>query len=501
MRSALPSLPSRAHAAALSAFALSGALAFVAPWLAVFPLAAFVLACAVAPYFPTWSFFLPTATRGSRARPEVALTFDDGPDPRTLRPLLELLAREKVTATFYVVGRRAAAEPGLLREAISGGHEIGNHSQTHDPLLMLRSIPRLQREVQECQDVLAEVGVEPLTFRPPVGITNPRLLPVLERLRLRCVAFSCRPLDFGNRRMEKLGERVLRRVRAGDIVLLHDSLPPEVAVTSWLDEVAAILAGLRARGLSIVPLSKLLGAPVMLRVEAPGMGAPAETVGNPTPSAERADADASSLLRALFTAAQAIFAVGYPFLVLGSVTWLGARHAALLLLALLALTRARSLGRDLARARGLLGLWLAVAALLVVSALLDDTRYMLAYPTLVNAAFLAQFAWSLYRGPSTAERFARMEVPDLTADEVHYCRSVTGIWCAFFVLNGAAAAALAVAAPRSWWAYYTGGVSYALVGILFAAEYLVRKARFGRYGRGPVDRVLARVLGNAGVAR
>ena len=81
---------------------------------------------------------------------------------------------------------------------------------------------------------------------------------------------------------------------------------------------------------------------------------------------------------------------------------------------------------------------------------------------------------------------------------MRYCRSVTLVWCAFFVVNGAAAALLAAFAPRGWWAGYTGVVSYVLVGALFAAEYVVRKARFGRFGRGPVDRLLAHVPPEAG---
>jgi peptidoglycan/xylan/chitin deacetylase (PgdA/CDA1 family) len=172
-----------------------------------------------------------------------------------------------------VVGCRAAAHQELVREILARGHEIGNHSQSHDPFVMLKSVKRLRREVAECQDVLAGLGVTPLVFRPPVGITNPRLLVVLGTLGLACVTFSCRPLDFGNRRRRGLRERVLGRVRAGDIVLLHDTLPTTVAVPTWLGEVGAILAGLRDKGLRVVPLSVLLGMEVTRKAPPPGVEA------------------------------------------------------------------------------------------------------------------------------------------------------------------------------------------------------------------------------------
>ncbi len=191
-----------------------------------------------------------------------------------------------------------------------------------------------------------------------------------------------------------------------------------------------------------------------------------------------------------------VFTLAYPLLVAASVAFLGARTAALVLLGVHLLARARTLRRDLVKARGLLVLAASVAVLLAVGAILDDPRFLLAYPSLVNAALLVHFAWSLRTVP-IAERFARMEAADpseLDAAALRYCRRVTVVWCAFFVVNGAIATALAVWAPRSVWAIYTGGISYALVGVVFGVEYVIRRARFGRFGPGLVDRGLARLL-------
>jgi uncharacterized membrane protein len=189
--------------------------------------------------------------------------------------------------------------------------------------------------------------------------------------------------------------------------------------------------------------------------------------------------------------ARAAFLVTYPLAVAVGVPLLGTRGAAaLMLLFLLTVSgRLRALGS---------GLFATLALLLGAAALLDDPGFMLAYPTAVNVVLLVQFAWSLRTPLPMVERFARMQVTDLRPAEVRYCRAVTQVWIAFFALNGAVAALLALRAPRAWWALYTGAISYGLVGALFAVEYIVRKARFGRFGRNPFDRVLARAIGHAG---
>jgi peptidoglycan/xylan/chitin deacetylase (PgdA/CDA1 family) len=252
----------------------------LAPRWAALPLVAYLALLLAAPYFPGWSFYLPVATRGARGGDAVALTFDDGPDPRAHAPLLALLAEAGAPSTFFVVGEKAAAHPGALRAAAAAGHELANHSHTHDPFLALRRVARVRAEVERCQAAVAAVAPRPRFFRPPVGITSPQLRAPLEEQGLACVAWSCRPLDFGNRRLRGLSRRVLRRVRGGDVILLHDALPSGDALAPWLAEVGAVLAGLQARGLRVVPLGELLGGEVSgPRVAGPGglaRGSPGE---------------------------------------------------------------------------------------------------------------------------------------------------------------------------------------------------------------------------------
>ena len=266
---------SPAHFAGLTAFLLSAILLFVEPRTAPLPLLAFLLACAVAPFFPRVSFYLPIIGRGKPGEKGVALTFDDGPDPEVTPLLLDLLDRHSVSATFFVTGERAARHPFLLRDILSRGHTIGNHSYHHFPFLMLKGMRTLRREIESTQSVLAGFGVVPLAFRPPVGITNPCLRRVLLEHGMYCVNYSCRAVDIGNRRIGRLSETVLKAVSPGDIVALHDIAPRNAGTERLIAGFDALLRGLKEKGLEVVPLGRLIGKEIMRKEGSPGEAHPA----------------------------------------------------------------------------------------------------------------------------------------------------------------------------------------------------------------------------------
>lgn len=223
----------------------------------------FLLCCSLAPFFPQRSFFVPVIARGCRLHRSIALTFDDGPSSKSTSFILDLLARFNVKATFFLIGERIDQSPDIVKRIIREGHLIGNHSWEHDNLLMFRSIGRLTVDLKKTQSVLATYGVRPLTFRPPVGITSPRLASVLKILGMFTVNFSCRAFDRGNRRLDNLSQSILSTVQSGDIVLLHDSLPcTEDTRQQWKDELEHLLSELTTQ-FQIVPLDVLIGQPVM----------------------------------------------------------------------------------------------------------------------------------------------------------------------------------------------------------------------------------------------
>jgi peptidoglycan/xylan/chitin deacetylase (PgdA/CDA1 family)/SAM-dependent methyltransferase len=266
---------SPAHFAGFAAFLLYAILLFVDLRTAPLPLLAFLLACAVAPFLPRFGFFLPIVGRGKPGEKGVALTFDDGPDPEVTPLLLELLDLHTVPATFFVTGERAARHPSILRDILSRGHAIGNHSYHHFPFLMLKGIRTLRREIESTQSCLAGFGILPLAFRPPAGITNPLLRRVLIEQGMYCVNYSCRAVDIGNRRIGRLSETVLKAVSPGDIVALHDIAPRHAGTERLLAEFDALLRGLKEKRLEIVPLDRLIGREVMRRGGAPGEAHPA----------------------------------------------------------------------------------------------------------------------------------------------------------------------------------------------------------------------------------
>jgi len=238
-------------------------LAFFSPALAIAPLAFFLLLCLAAPFFPAFAFFLPVISQGNPDGNRVALTFDDGPWPASTPILLELLARHQLRATFFVVGQQAAQFPELIEAILAQGHSIGNHSLRHDPFLMLRPPAHLQGDIHATQEILKKFGIRPRVFRPPAGITNPVLGRVLARENLIAVGYSCRAFDRGNRNVRNLAGKILRQLKPGGIVMLHD-LPPqqETMYGCWQKELDRLFSVLQHSG-RVVALEEILRQPVM----------------------------------------------------------------------------------------------------------------------------------------------------------------------------------------------------------------------------------------------
>jgi peptidoglycan/xylan/chitin deacetylase (PgdA/CDA1 family) len=245
------------------AWVAAALLALADARLAALPLGAFAAACLAAVLTPSSRFFLPVVSRGSGDRRAVALTFDDGPDPLTTPALLKLLRAHRAVATFFVTGGGVARHPELVAAMVADGHGIGNHSFRHDPLGAFRSARTTAAEIEATQRALKPLGVEPLAYRPPMGITTPRLRRALAGSGMFVVNFSRRAWDGGNRRIGKLAGRILKRVRPGDIVLLHERLPDPARLADWEREIDLILKGLAENGLAVVPLAELIGREVM----------------------------------------------------------------------------------------------------------------------------------------------------------------------------------------------------------------------------------------------
>ena len=162
----------------------------------------------------------------------------------------------------------------------------------------------------------------------------------------------------------------------------------------------------------------------------------------------------------------------FPFLALFLAHPLGPTVVVLALVAVLVLRAVTGLGRG--QPQALTWAALAAACLLGVGSLINADLAMRTYPVLMSVAMLAAFALSLARPPSMIERFARVLEPDLPEAGVRYTRTVTWVWCGFFVVNAVVALWTALAASLETWALYNGLISYALMGLLLGGEFLVR---------------------------
>jgi peptidoglycan/xylan/chitin deacetylase (PgdA/CDA1 family) len=237
---------------------------FFYPYLAAAIASFYIVLCLAASFFPGTNFLGPVINRGRTGQRVVALTFDDGPAVPGTRQILDLLDKYSAPATFFVVGVNAGCHPEIIKEIIARGHTVGNHSFHHDPFLMLKGSKTIYREIIMAQETLRKIGVNTMAFRPPVGIVNPQLAPLLEKAGMHCITFSCRAVDAGNRRVKNISRKILKKVRSDDIILLHDTSPRrkedgEILLT----EIESVLAGLVAKGLKVVPLSVLTGKEIM----------------------------------------------------------------------------------------------------------------------------------------------------------------------------------------------------------------------------------------------
>ena len=254
--------------AGLGSCLLAVILAIADGWLAVVPPAGFLLLCLAAPFFPRSRFYLPVISRGTTGENAVAITFDDGPDPLTTPHLLTLLEKYQINATFFMTGEKAARHPELVEQLVSGGHLVGNHSYNHSYGVLFRAVRSIVEDIQAAQGVFNNLGIKPLAYRPPAGLTSPGLKSALIKTGLYAVNFSCRALDGGNRRIGNMAGKILNRLQPDDIILLHDLRPPdERLIPDWLNEIECLLKGINKKGFTVLPLSELINRPVMMSAD------------------------------------------------------------------------------------------------------------------------------------------------------------------------------------------------------------------------------------------
>jgi peptidoglycan/xylan/chitin deacetylase (PgdA/CDA1 family) len=202
----------------------------------------------------------------------VALTYDDGPNPPHTQALLEMLAQHGVTATFFLKGRNVEAFPESVQAVAQAGHEIGNHSYSHRPMLSL-SQSAMREELVRTSDLIENLlGQRPVLFRPPYGLQGPGLKMALDELGMPSILMSSNGTDWEETDPELIANKILESIAPGDIILLHDGhgdVDEPAAQQSRAPSVAAtgiVIEELKARGYRFVTVSELIALDAFLPI-------------------------------------------------------------------------------------------------------------------------------------------------------------------------------------------------------------------------------------------
>lgn len=193
-------------------------------------------------------------------RPRLALTFDDGPDPRFTPAISSLLAGRGHRATFFVLGEHVRAHPRVVTQLAADGHEVASHGDAHG-LLAFSSPSALRRQLRTAERAIEDIlGTPPASlFRAPHGVRSPWLVSVARRCGYEVCGWDGRVFDTSSPGIEKIVARVYRLLRPGAVVLLHDGDGSGRAASrqETLAALRPILDELDRRGLRSVPVSEL----------------------------------------------------------------------------------------------------------------------------------------------------------------------------------------------------------------------------------------------------
>lgn len=200
--------------------------------------------------------------RGPGTENKIALTFDDGPDPRFTPQVLDILKQYNVPATFFVMGARAEAASYLTKRMINEGHIIGNHTYWHPDLVKKADIATLRREVIQTEDKLANlIGYRTKLFRAPYGFLYNELVETLGELNYSVVGWSVDSLDWREQPASEIAYTVLNNVHPGAIILMHDGGEWDADRTNTIQSLHQIIPTLKEQGFEFVTVPNLLNIP------------------------------------------------------------------------------------------------------------------------------------------------------------------------------------------------------------------------------------------------
>jgi peptidoglycan/xylan/chitin deacetylase (PgdA/CDA1 family) len=224
----------------------------------------FVYLCClvVGSIFPQLNFYFVSFSRGPSDQGSVALTFDDGPDPKILPKLLELLKDENVKATFFMIGRAVEMNPEEVTRVEADGHLIGNHMYFHSPWWPFQMAFLIRDELVRTNQAFAKIiGRQPRLVRMPFSIGRPGLARVFRKLNMVSIGWDVRGLEGLYREPKLIAEHIAKNARNGSIVLLHERYfrTKDFGADKVIATVREVITGLRERGFVFQRVDAMLG--------------------------------------------------------------------------------------------------------------------------------------------------------------------------------------------------------------------------------------------------
>jgi peptidoglycan/xylan/chitin deacetylase (PgdA/CDA1 family) len=187
----------------------------------------------------------------------VALSFDDGPNPPYTEQLLKILAEKQVHATFFLIGNQIEAHPETAKKILAAGYEVGGHSYDWT-MLAFKKKSFVISQLDKMDAAFKNIGITNLVlFRPPNGFLSIGQEKILKKRNLTVISASVIAYDWKETDANKITKTVLKKVRPGSIIALHDGGGNRSAT---LAAVPKIIDTLRKRGYTILTISELMNS-------------------------------------------------------------------------------------------------------------------------------------------------------------------------------------------------------------------------------------------------
>ena len=196
--------------------------------------------------------YIKTLCKSDTNQKKIAITFDDGPDSKITPQVLDILEKYNIKATFFCIGKHIEANKNLLKEIDKKGHNIGNHTWSHDRWFDLFATKKMHADIEKTNGLIFEtIGKKTKLFRPPYGVTNPALKKALKKFNFNVIGWSIRSFDTV-KSTENTLKKIQKELTTGDIILFHDNREHIVDILNSFLEYA------KNENYEVVPLDELL---------------------------------------------------------------------------------------------------------------------------------------------------------------------------------------------------------------------------------------------------